>query len=361
MDIASIDVIDMLESLGIRNISVVGSNRGLQANYSCPFPDHRRGDQNPSAAMSLKTTAFKCWSCGAQGNAITFLAELEGCSPLLAARWLRERYENGFKESASSLLDELEAILRPKRTASEEVVQPLPEVFLQERATDWSAAEEAWRSGVRVPGWVSYAFMRGFSAEILDRHEFGCDPLTGRLCFALRDHIGRLIGFKARTHVLDEQPRYRVLGDREGGPVRYGFPLPALAGLVYGLHSADLGSGALVLVEGELNAVALRQEGIANAVGLPGSYLSDQQLKLLRSYCERLVLLLDADEAGEIALYGSRWRQGIGTRLSAVMPTAVVDGGGFDPAQLRDGDYWRERIAAARSFQLLELERLLHL
>jgi hypothetical protein len=69
-----LDVADFLRSLGVRNVK----RRGNEVSFSCPGPEHRRGDLNPSASMRTDTTQFKCFHCSdefEQGNAATFLVD----------------------------------------------------------------------------------------------------------------------------------------------------------------------------------------------------------------------------------------------------------------------------------------------
>lgn len=84
----------MLTALGMRNITIQDD----EVKFSCPFPGHSHGDQHPSACMNMGTTAFICFGCKERGNAVSFLSKLENISPMMAARFLRERYEGGWKE-----------------------------------------------------------------------------------------------------------------------------------------------------------------------------------------------------------------------------------------------------------------------
>jgi len=67
-----LDVVDFLQSLGLRGVR----RKGSEVSYSCPGPEHRRGDLNPSASMRADTKQFKCFHCSdefGQGNAATLL------------------------------------------------------------------------------------------------------------------------------------------------------------------------------------------------------------------------------------------------------------------------------------------------
>lgn len=57
----------------------------------------------------------------------------------------------------------------------------------------------------------------------------------------------------------------------------------------------------VILVEGYFDVLILQQHGINNVVALCGTALSEHHLALLFRYCNRIVLLLDGDNAGKIA------------------------------------------------------------
>src|SRR5262245_21805352 len=118
-DLRKVDVVQFLTELGMRNLREDGTRRGVEVRFSCPFPGHAHGDSNPSATMNADSTAYRCWGCGMKGNAITFLAELEGVSPVLASQWIRERFEGGWRSvGEGGLWGELRNILEREKEAA---------------------------------------------------------------------------------------------------------------------------------------------------------------------------------------------------------------------------------------------------
>jgi len=57
----------------------------------------------------------------------------------------------------------------------------------------------------------------------------------------------------------------------------------------------------VVLVEGQMDAISCYQEGLKNVVATSGTALSQEQLNLLKRYCNTLILAYDNDEAGQEA------------------------------------------------------------
>lgn len=288
MDLSVIDVIDMLTRLNIRNITPIGR----EVKFSCPFPGHSHGDSSPSATMNNETTAFFCFGCHMRGNAITFVACHEEVSPLEAARWLRSAY-GSFQDPMGRLLEEVDRTLF--RIEETEVRRGISEAFMAIFDVNWRLAESAAMEDRSVPDPLMYMLAdRSFLAGTLEEWRVGYDRQSGRITLPVRDESGVLLGFKARSW-NGEQPKYTVLGDT--GAPRYGFSPYERNGVLFGLDKARQ-YGELILVEGELNVLAMWQHGFGNAVAMGGSFLSDRQQRLLRKYSAQVTLFLDCDQSG---------------------------------------------------------------
>jgi len=64
------------------------------------------------------------------------------------------------------------------------------------------------------------------------------------------------------------------------------------------LAAAAAKAGAVILVEGYIDALAMDQAGITNTVGLMGTAVSEQQIAALKRLAPTVVLMLDGDDAG---------------------------------------------------------------
>jgi DNA primase len=325
VDFKAIDVKVFLEELGIRNAYEMRGRSGLEIKFSCPFPFHKNGDQDPSASMNAESTAYRCWGCGKKGNAVTFLADLENVSPILAARWIRERFQGGFRDvDATGLWAELRGVL--DRKVEEYVPLPvLDEDEVAKRAIDWQKAWKIAASGEFLPNPIRYMFDRGFTWDTLEEWDFGYDQVSQRVCFALRDHEANLIGLKGRAYESDQQPKYLVLGDAPEQDRGYGFQAVQVTRYVYGMHKALYHSRKrIIVVEGELNCVSMHQKGFHNAVGISGQFLHDDQARIIRHFSDEAVLLFDDFEHAFNA----------GAKLEPYMKTRVCEPHEGDPAEL---------------------------
>lgn len=292
--------IDVEHFLNVLGVEFEPARGGLEVNFHCPFPGHQNGDQNASAYMNKKTTAWFCHGCHKRGNAINFAADIKGISPMLALQYMREKYDPSYFESGpTSTSDELRRILVSKPQPKEDRQPILPPDTLDRFHVDWYNNPD-------IP-YIAYMLDRGYDPETLDNWDIGYDPHSDRITIPVRDERNELIGFKARTYT-DKEPKYLVLGDRQGKQPYYGWGTYAVGRVVFGLASAILaqdpyledGVRHFVLCEGELNAISLWQAGYAG-IAINGSNLTQYQIEIIKREADRLTLFFDNDSAGERA------------------------------------------------------------
>ena len=298
-------------------VRVERSGRALKA--LCPFHD----DHNPSMELNPDRQSFKCWVCGAGGDVFDFLQRVERIEFPEALRMLAERAgitldapEAREREAGASKSDLLAccawaesayfAALPADKHASE---------YLERRGIT-AASVERFRLGYAPTArdWLmGQARRAGFSVETLARAGLVArNPETniwrerfrGRLIFPIHDFQGRAIGFGGR--ILPEAAKKAA----EAGMhvAKYlNSPETPLFQKRRQLYAADLArqpardAQAVIVVEGYTDVVALHQAGIANAVAALGTALGDDHVVNLRRLADRVVLVLDGDDAGQAA------------------------------------------------------------
>lgn len=353
-DLGEVDVEEFLRGLGIDNVRPEG--RG-EVRYSCPFEGHAHGDRNASATMNRETTVFHCFGCKRSGNAVSFLMEHMGVGPFVAVRWIRERWGTGPVDvEDGKVLDRIRGVLDASSSQTgenERRNRKLSDIPVHSFGVDWSAVGKAMSSGEDVGSALSYLLRRGLSTDTLASWEIGFDLLSQRLAIPVRDEDGDLVGFKGRAWWEDAQVKYAVLGDREGEPAQYGFGTYEVGLVVFGLDRAR-DAQALVVCEGELNAIALTQSGVEGAVALGTSWMTGAQELLIRSQGKPVVLFVDPDEAGRRMLRGYENSKGervpgVVERLNAWVPVSVVSGHAVDPMEM-SGNEARRLVLDASSW-----------
>jgi DNA primase len=122
------------------------------------------------------------------------------------------------------------------------------------------------------------------------------DRFRARIMFPLADQRGRVRGFGARATSGDQTAKYINTADND---------VYHKGQYVYGAHLARTAAakdGSVIVCEGYTDVIAMHQAGRANAVGLMGTALTDEQLGALQRLAPTVTLALDADKAGQEAM-----------------------------------------------------------
>lgn len=109
-----------------------------------------------------------------------------------------------------------------------------------------------------------------------------------RLLFPIRDHYGKLVAFAGRNKT-GKDPKYLNLRETT---------IYKKHKILYGLgeNQADIRKAAkCYIVEGYTDLMTMWQYGIRNVVATCGTALSIQQVRLLKRYCDEVVIMRDGD------------------------------------------------------------------
>jgi DNA primase len=345
---AATDIVTLVE--GYTRLRKSGSRyTGL-----CPF--HQ--EKTPSFGVSPERGTFKCFGCGEGGDAIAFVEKKENVDFVGAIEWLADRfgvrleYEETSpeqdrlrkrRERLFQLLDRAATFYERYLWESEAGV--FARGYLAERGLREEICRE-FRLGL-APGGAALtrgAAEQGFTPDELAgaglTNRRGNDYFSRRLLFPLADARGRVRGFQARQLYEDDPLRAKYVNSPEGDLFRKG-------DLLYGL---DLAKAAIakqnraLVVEGNPDAIALRQAGFEPAVAAMGTALTERQLAEIKNLTRNLSLCFDADAAGqEATLRGMELAiaQGFEIRVVSLPP-------GTDPAD--DASGFEERLRTAEGY-----------
>jgi len=289
--------------VGLASQYVTLRQRGGSYVGLCPF--HR--EKTPSFTVSPDKQLYYCFGCGASGNVISFAMQIENYDFTDALRFLadRIRYALPEKELSPEYLRQIklkEDVYEINRTAAK--------FFYERLNSPVGAGAAAYLDGRGVGKRARVAFGLGYCPE--DKNELG-DHLAsagvnknslsraglvgsrfyGRLMFPIFDVSGRVTGFGARS-LNDGGAKY--LNSPET-------PVFEKSKNLYGINFARLSRRReFILVEGYTDVVSLYQYGFKNAVASLGTSFNAEHVRLLKKYCEGVVLLFDSDEAGAAAV-----------------------------------------------------------
>jgi DNA primase len=314
----------------------------------CPFHKER----TPSFNVNVERGFYHCFGCGASGDAIRFLRELDGLSFVEAVRAIAEAQGIEVVESGSDVEQREARESRRRRDELHEVGLVAAEFYqamlrahplasaarleLARRGLDVDApsgpvaeALASFRIGYAPYGWDAlgrHLLERGISVLAAERvgllvpRKSGAghyDRFRHRLMFAVMDPDGKIIAFSGRA--LDEPSASElheagVESMSSGDPPAKYLNSPESAvykkrEAVFGLHQARRAArnaDEILLVEGNFDVVSLHARGIQNVVAPLGTAFTTEQGRLLRRLSANVVLLFDGDDAGRRAVRSSR-------------------------------------------------------
>ncbi len=275
----------------------------------CPF----HNEKTPSFHVRDDDGFYHCFGCGAGGDAIAFLRNIEGME---------------FMEAVRSLADHA-GILVPQS-------KPQDPIEIEKRKKTGSILEESARYFQSMlldgnNGAAEYLKTRGISREAIEIFQLGFAPQSGlaqilekhghskadilnsgmvrqseknqdtyqmfrqRLMFPITDPQGKIIAFGGRALTPEQQPKY--INSAES-------PIFQKKQMLYGMaiaKKAARGGKPLVVAEGYMDVIAIHQSGIAAAVAPMGTALTEEQIKLLWRIDDQPILCFDGDGAGQAA------------------------------------------------------------
>lgn len=94
LDNSDINIVDIVSSY---NIAL--KSEGSNFLGKCPF---HKNSTNLSMMVSEKEQRYKCYTCGAQGNVVIFVRDLENVSYKEAVKIVNERWEDILQKKAKN-------------------------------------------------------------------------------------------------------------------------------------------------------------------------------------------------------------------------------------------------------------------
>ena len=275
----------------------------------CPWHD----DSKPSFNVNPERQTFRCWVCDIGGDVYSFLMRMEKIEFREALEQLAERAGIDLPRGRGTLpVDERKSLHKVLNWACDRFADHLrrapdaepARAYLRDRGLTLETIER-FQLGYAPAAWdwlLRQAPAAGFPADLLaraglavERQERGghYDRFRDRVMFPIRDPQGRCVAFGGRV----------LPGSTEGAKYINSPETPVFSksSLLYGLDSSRDGmarTGRAVVVEGYTDCLAARQVGCDDVVAVLGTALGERHAKLLRRYADRLVLVLDGDEAG---------------------------------------------------------------
>jgi DNA primase len=326
----------------------------------CPF----HNEKTPSFSVHASHQFYKCFGCGAGGDVLKFVMEIERISFFEALKLLAER--NGIPVPKRNEYSDPDSKRRAALLEMHDLAAKLfqanlhgpsggdARAYLANRGVTPAQAQE-FGLGLAADGWdqlVRRLQSEKFTAEQLDesglvsRRQDGSghyDRFRARLIFPIHNESGQTIGFGGRALKTGDEPKY--LNSPET-------PLYHKTHVLYNLHRAKDAirkHDRVVLVEGYMDAIGVFSVGVREVVASCGTALTNTQVRALKRQSDKVVVNFDPDAAGANASERS-----IQMLLEEGMRVKVLElDGGLDPDEYvkqHGADVYRQKLQSAAGF-----------
>ncbi|MDR2532546.1 MAG: DNA primase [Oscillospiraceae bacterium] len=274
----------------------------------CPF----HSEKTPSCHIYTESQSFYCFGCGAGGDAITFIRLVENIDYPEAVRFLADKAglavpEDGqSNEAASKKTLILEMNRESARFYRDVLNSPQGAAgldYLYSRGLNPNTIRK-YGLGFAPPGWnalkdhmhrKNYGEDDLTEASLLVRGSRGntYDKFRNRVMFPIIDRRGNVIAFGGRAVDPAEEPKYLNSSETPVFQKRSN-----LFSINFAKNAPDK---HMFLCEGNMDVLMLNQAGFANTVATLGTAITAEQARLMRQYCEQVIIAYDADKAGQKA------------------------------------------------------------
>ena len=304
---SKIDIVSILSE----HLDLKKSGRNYKA--LCPF----HSEKTPSFMVSQELQIYKCFGCGEGGDVYDFLQKYEGMDFYEALKYLAERVGVKLKPLTSGQKGEKEKIYEINNLAFRFYRYLLMRHRAGKEALSYLTNERKLKTttinlfGLGYSPDNPHALSRYLNSKkkilkeelikaglVFVKEGRVFDRFRGRVIFPLHDHRGNVIGFAGRILPWEKNKDMAKYINSPETPVYH------KSNILYGLNivKADIRKkGFAVIVEGELDMISSWQAGVKNTVAIKGSALTQEQVKLLGRFTQKIVLALDADVAGDAA------------------------------------------------------------
>ena len=289
----------------------------------CPFHD----DHSPSMSVSREKQIYRCFTCGASGNVLTFVMN----------------YENiGFVDALKKLGDKVGIHLDIKSNQKSSKYSEFYDIYklstnfyknnlnspLGEKAREYLKSRKITEDmiktfdiGLSLNDSLSKMLVKKYdSKKLIDiglSHEFNgkiVDLFLNRIMFPIKDLYGNVVAYSGRKFDDSDAPKY--INTKETIIFKKG-------NILYNYFSAleeIRRKKEIIICEGFMEVIRLYSIGIKNVVALMGTSFTNDQLEVIKKLNVNVILNLDNDDPGKLAAFQ------IGETLSknGINPSVIV-------------------------------------
>lgn len=297
------DIVDLISSyVGLKR---AGSNMlGL-----CPF----HSEKTPSFTVFPARQGYYCFGCGAGGDAITFVRQIENLEYVPALEFLAKRVGitipadttrrgDGFDRTRMLNMNK-EAARFFRECLFDPQIGAQARAYFEKRALQTATLKHfglgyspngfsALTKHLQDLGYTDAEMTAGFLCGKSRKTGAPFDYFRNRIMFPIIDVSGNVIAFGGRV-MDDSVPKYLNSSDT---------PVFKKCRNLFALNFARAACAEeMILCEGYMDVIALHAAGFTNAVATLGTALTPEQARIMARYTKRVVISYDSDAAGQKA------------------------------------------------------------
>ncbi len=332
----------------------------------CPFHVEKSGSFN----VREQTQRYRCFGCGASGDAFRFIQDIEHVDFVTAVERLAakagiqltytsggEARERGRRKQLVEAMQEVVEWYHQRLLAAPDA-RPARE-YLRSRGLSGDVARQ-FRIGWAPDDWDQLVRSVGVPAEVLttlglaftNRRNNLQDAFRARVLFPIFTPEGEPVALGGRVLPGSTDPaKYKNSSET---------PLYSKSKVLYGLNWAKadaVNSNQIIVCEGYTDVIGFHRAGVPRAVATCGTAFTEEHVRLLKRYASRVVLAFDADAAGQGAAEKFyEWEEKYQVEVAVAHFPA-----GKDPADLAGSDPTALGLAVDRAepFLRFRLQRVL--
>ena len=295
-------------------VNIIGDYLPLQKkgkDYKCVCPFH--DDHSPSMSISESKQIYKCFSCNAAGNVFSFVQNYENVSFMEAVKIVADKIGYHLSGTINIPIN--------NKYAKEHDIMNLTELFFQNNLNTSNGIDaknylikrginddiiKCFGIGLSPDSNNSLANLlikKGYEINLLDNlglinvsDNKYYDVFSRRITFPLHDDDGNVIGFSCRIY-RGEADTAKYINTKETYLYKKGSNLFNY----FRAKQAAKKEKCLIIVEGQMDAIRVFSSAIKNVVALMGTALTKEQIDLIKKLRVKVILCLDADDAGKHA------------------------------------------------------------
>lgn len=334
--------------------------RGKNLVGLCPF----HSEKTPSFTVYPENGSFYCFGCGVGGDVFTFTGLIENLDYIESVKLLAECSgitlpQDGYDDSMQRLKKRIYDINRDTARFFH--------AFLMSPGGKWAldyltgrgltvktikhfglgAAPDSWDALIHHLKEKGYTESDMLAANVIGKSQRGSlyDRFRKRVMFPIINIRGNIVAFSGRAMPGEDKQAGKYVNTADT-------PVYKKSENLFGINFAkNVCSERVILVEGNMDVISLHQAGFENTVAPLGTAFTTEQANLLSRYTKEIVLMLDADAAGQKAVRrASELLENTGLSVRVVV---VPDGKDPDEYIKKNG---KERFAALLEGAVSDME-----